>query len=64
MTNKNIYGLYMITMSDGLKIKVNARGLQSAYESIIKAGIVNAPISAIKSCELIKQIEGVTLWIL
>ena len=57
MINKNIYGLYMITMSDGFKIKVNASGLQSAYESIIKASIVNAPISAVKSCKLIKQIE-------
>lgn len=48
--------IYKITMSDGYTIKVNASNPESAINSVLKAGIVNAPRSAFKRVELIKTI--------
>ena len=56
MTTKNQYGLYKITMNDGFTVKVNASSFKSAFEAIVKARIVNAPVSAVKSCKLIKAL--------
>jgi len=55
-----VYGLYQVTMNDGFKVKVNARGLQSAYESLMNAKVIHAPMSSISKCELVKQLTVVS----
>jgi hypothetical protein len=50
------YGMYKLTMNDGFTVSVNASSFKSAFESLIKARIINAPTSAIKSCKLMKRL--------
>jgi len=58
--SNEVYGLYQVTMKDGFKVKVNARGLQSAYESLMKAKVIRAPMSSISRCDLVKQLTVVS----
>jgi len=50
------YGLYKLTMNDGFTVSVNASSFKAAFDSVIKARIINAPISAVKSCKLMKRL--------
>jgi len=50
------YGLYKLTMNDGSTVSVNASSFKAAFNSVIKARIINAPMSAVKSCKLMKRL--------
>lgn len=53
------YGIYQITMSDNRKIKVNAGNAQVAIDTVLSSVCKGAPVSAVKSCKLIKLIKVV-----
>jgi len=52
----NSYGIYRVTMTNGDIYTVNANGFKSAFESLIKARIINASTSTVKSCKLMKRL--------
>jgi len=50
------YGLYKLTLIDGFIASINASSERDAIDTLIRAGVFNAPESAIYACSLIKQI--------
>jgi hypothetical protein len=51
-----LYGLYRLTLIDGSTACVNSSSERGAIDTLKRAGIFNAPESAIYACSLIKVI--------
>lgn len=49
-------GIYRVTMNDGFSVTVNASSADSAVSIVLNSGIVNAPLSAVKSANIVKMI--------
>lgn len=54
--NGNAYGIYKVTMNDGFSVTVNASNADSAVSIVLNSGIINAPLSAVKSANIVKMI--------
>lgn len=52
----NVYGIYRVTMNDGYSVTVNASNADAAVTVVLKSGIINAPLSAVKSVDIVKVI--------
>lgn len=52
----NAYGIYRVTMNDGFSVTVNASNADSAVTVVLSSGIINAPLSAVKSVNIVKMI--------
>jgi len=52
----NAYGIYRVTMNDGFSVTVNASNADAAVAIVLNSGIINAPVSAIKSANIVKMI--------